>query len=289
MNKREVRIVKILQKMKEDPFVSIAQLADLFAVSQMTIRRDLQYIEEHGLNTASPFGDGAAQMPENAGAGVSSALYSSGKGNAGAAPFMPGTGQAQQTAPRVYTYQEEEIRCAQEKRRINEFAVSLLNPGDVIVLDSGTTAGMMPELIPDDMPLTVICYSYYIVSKLCDKPNIRLILAGGYYHRNTKIFSSEEGISFMRQLRAQKIFLCASGIHAGMGLTCTDQYIGDLKKAAISMSLEKILITDSTKFGRVDPGYFADIDDMDRIITDDGISQDWADLIRDKGIRLDIV
>jgi DeoR family deoxyribose operon repressor len=177
----------------------------------------------------------------------------------------------------------------EEKKRINAFAVSLLRPGDVIVLDSGTTAGMMPEMIPDDLPLTVICYSYYIVSKLCDKPNIRLILAGGYYHRNTRIFSSEEGIRFMKQLRAQKVFLCASGIHADMGLTCTDQYIGDLKKAAISMSLEKILITDSTKFGKVDPGFFAAIEDMDRIITDSGISEEWTDLIRAKRIQLDIV
>ena len=74
-----------------------------------------------------------------------------------------------------------------------------------------------------------------------------------------------------------------------MGLTCTDRYIGDLKRAAISMSLEKILITDSTKFGRVDPGYFAAIEDMDRIITDTGITDEWKDLIRAKQIRLDIV
>lgn len=289
MNKREVRIVKILQKMKEDPFISIADLAELFSVSQMTIRRDLQYIEEHNLNTASSTAGGSVRPGDYAGAANASPGGFAGKESSNISSFMMNAGTARDASAKTYTYQAEEIRCAGEKRRINEFAVSLLKPGDVIVLDSGTTAGMMPELIPDDMPLTVICYSYYIVSKLCDKPNIRLILAGGYYHRNTKIFSSEEGISFMRQLRAQKIFLCASGIHAHMGLTCTDQYIGDLKKAAISMSLEKILITDSTKFGKVDPGYFAEIDDMDRIITDDGITQEWQDLIHEKGIRLDIV
>lgn len=255
MNKREARIVRILDEMKKDPFVSIAELAELFSVSQMTIRRDLQYIEAHDLQTQSPL-EAARREP----AGI-----------------------------RPYAYSEEEVRCVDEKRRINEFAVTLLSPGDVIVLDSGTTTGMMPEFIPDDLPLTVICYSYYIVSRLCEKPNIQLILAGGYYHRNTKTFSSEEGIRFMRQLRAQKIFLCASGIHETMGLTCTDQYIGDLKKAAISMSLEKILISDSTKFGKVNPGYFAGIEDMDRIITDTGISDAWADLIRERGIRLDIV
>ena len=49
MNKKEARIIQILDKMKADPFVSIEELAKLFGVSQMTIRRDLQYIEEHGL------------------------------------------------------------------------------------------------------------------------------------------------------------------------------------------------------------------------------------------------
>lgn len=258
MNKKEARIIRILDKMKENPFVSIEELAKLFGVSQMTIRRDLQYIEEHGLQ---------AQVT---------------------AP-SPQVETASQSAPHTYLYSEEEVHYREEKRRINAFAVKLLSPGDVIVLDSGTTTGMMPELIPDDMPLTVICYSSYIVSRLCDKPNIQLILAGGYYHRNTKVFSSEEGIRFMRQLRAHKIFLCASGIHETMGLTCTDQYIGDLKKAAISMSLEKILISDSSKFGHVTPGYFASIDDMDRIITDTGITPAWEKLIRDKGIQLDIV
>ncbi len=275
--------MKILQKMKEDPFVSIAELAEIFSVSQMTIRRDLQYIEKNELGGREKRTSGGRELSGN------TAPAFSGTVSASLASYLSGTENHGQLPPRDYTYDSEEFRCVEEKKRINAFAVSLLRPGDVIVLDSGTTAGMMPEMIPDDLPLTVICYSYYIVSKLCDKPNIRLILAGGYYHRNTRIFSSEEGIRFMKQLRAQKVFLCASGIHADMGLTCTDQYIGDLKKAAISMSLEKILITDSTKFGKVDPGFFAAIEDMDRIITDSGISEEWTDLIRAKRIQLDIV
>ena len=283
MNKREVRIVRILQKMKENPFVSIAELADTFSVSQMTIRRDLQYIEKNGLNHT---GNSPSGIADRNGGAVS---VSSRQVPSSLVSYLSGAGTPERGTGNPYVYTDEECHCVEEKRRINAFAVSLLKPGDVIVLDSGTTAGMMPEMIPDDLPLTVICYSYYIVSKLCDKPNIRLILAGGYYHRNTRIFSSEEGVRFMRQLRAQKVFLCASGIHAEMGLTCTDQYIGDLKKAAISMSLEKILITDSTKFGRVDPGYFAAIEDMDRIITDTGITDEWKDLSRAKQIRLDIV
>lgn len=283
MNKREVRIVRILQKMKENPFVSIAELADTFSVSQMTIRRDLQFIEQNGLNQTGNRTAGTSDQ------GVSTASASAGTVPSSLASYLSGAGAPERNTGNPYVYTDEECHCVEEKRRITAFAVSLLKPGDVIVLDSGTTAGMMPEMIPDDLPLTVICYSYYIVSKLCDKPNIRLILAGGYYHRNTRIFSSEEGVRFMRQLRAQKVFLCASGIHAEMGLTCTDQYIGDLKRAAISMSLEKILITDSTKFGRVDPGFFAAIEDMDRIITDTGITDEWKDLIREKQIRLDIV
>ena len=258
MNKKEARMIRILEKMNADPLVSIGELAQLFGVSQMTIRRDLQYIEENNLRSR-------LSKPQ------------------------PQVGTTSLSSPHPYMYSEEEVRHREEKYRINAFAVKLLSPGDVIVLDSGTTTGMMPELIPDDLPLTVICYSYYIVSRLCEKPNIQLILAGGYYHPNTKVFSSEEGIRFMRQLRAHKIFLCASGIHETMGLTCADQYIGDLKRAAISMSVEKILISDSSKFGHVTPGFFAGIDDMDRIITDTGITPDWEKLIRDKGIRLDIV
>lgn len=262
MNKKEARVCRILQKTKENPFLSIAELAEDFGVSQMTIRRDLQYIEEKGMQPSPLTGLQAGPL----------------------------TGASSSDSPiRSYPCTGEEIRCAQEKRRIAAFAVSLLSPGDVILLDSGTTAGMMPELIPDDLPLTVICYSSRLVPRLFEKPNVRLLLAGGYYHRDTGIFSSEEGIRFLRQLRAKKAFLSASGVQEKAGLTCTDQYAAELKKAAVSISLEKILLADSTKFGRVDPGFFAGIDDMDRIITDTGIAPEWAELLREKGIRLDVV
>ncbi|MBQ3392872.1 MAG: DeoR/GlpR transcriptional regulator [Lachnospiraceae bacterium] len=253
MNKKDVRIQSMIRELSLRPEQSVAELAALFQVSQMTIRRDLQYIEQNRL-----------LRPE---------ILHGGR-TAGASR---------------YEYLEEEIRNAEQKRRIAEFALGLLKPGEIVALDSGTTAGMLAAVIPDDMPLTVICYSYYIVSKLYDRSNIDLILAGGYYHHNTQTFESTEGMQFLKQLRARKMFLCASGVHETMGITCTDQHIASMKRAALSISSEKILLCDSSKFGEIRSGFISSLEDLDMIVTDQGISPAWESRLRETGAEVHIV
>ena len=61
------------------------------------------------------------------------------------------------------------------------------------------------------------------------------------------------------------------------------------KKAALESSLQKILVADSSKFGQVRPGYFAELEEIDEIVTDDGLSREWQDLIAEKDIPLHLV
>ena len=237
MNKQELRIQSIVKDLILQPNQTNAALAKKYNVSTMTIRRDLDYIEKHCLLDSAKVNMSVLEYESNI----------------------------------------EEIKNAAYKEKIAQYALTLIEPHDVIVLDNGTTAGMIAAMLPNDIPLTVICYSYHILSKLFNRDNIKLVMAGGYYHRNTQSFESSEAVEFLTKFRAKRMFVCATGIHPDLGLTCADQRLAPVKQAALSTALQKILVTDSTKFDRISAGFFAPIEEMDFIITDQQVSQEWIE------------
>lgn len=249
MNKQELRIQSIVKDLILQPNQTNAALAEKYNVSTMTIRRDLDYIEKHHLLDSARINISELDYEANI----------------------------------------EEIKNSVYKERIAHQALKHIEANDILILDDGTTAGTIAALLPSDIPLTVICYSYHIVSKLYNKENIKLIMAGGYYHRNTQAFESPESVEFIKKFRAKKMFVCASGVHEELGLTCADQRTAANKQAALSASLEKILVTDSSKFGMISAGYFAPLDQMDLIITDSELSPDWKQRLNQLDISYELV
>lgn len=250
MGKKDLRIYALMDLLRTAPILSIKELADRFQVSEMTIRRDLDYLKENRL------------------------LYEQ------------STSKNQESE---YIYSAEQIKHLDKKDRIARFAAGLIEADDILILDSGTTTGELSKYIPDDQQLTVLCYNFHILSQLYKKENLSLIFAGGYFHKRDLMFESKEGVSLIKNTRASKMFVSASGIHEKLGITCAYPYETVTKQAAISSALKKILIADSSKFGQVRPGYFAQLDEMDMIITDDELSEEWKELIALQGIPLHLV
>ena len=253
MGKRDLRIYALLDTLKESPVLSIKELADRFQVSEMTIRRDIDYLKENRLFYENKASEPAAREHDE------------------------------------YLYSSEQIRNFDKKDRIARFAAGRIEEGDILILDSGTTTGVLSKYIPEHMQLTVLCYNYHILSQLQGNEKLSLIFAGGYFHRNDLMFESVEGIGLIRRTRASKMFVSASGVHEKLGMTCAHNYEVVTKKAALESSLQKILVADSSKFGQVRPGYFAELEEIDEIVTDDGLSREWQELIAEKDIPLHLV
>lgn len=253
MGKRDLRIYALLDTLKDSPVLTIRELADKFQVSEMTVRRDLDFLKENHL-----FYD---QVP---------------------------SGPASQENEE-YLYSSEQIRNYESKEKIAQFAAEMIEEGDILILDSGTTTGVLSKYIPASLDLTVLCYNYHILSQLYSRDNLSLIFAGGYFHKKDLMFESAEGISLIKRTRASKMFVSASGIHEKLGMTCANNYEVVTKRAALESSLTKILVADSSKFGLVRPGYFARLEEIDEIITDEGLSGEWRDLIFARGIPLHLV
>ena len=176
-----------------------------------------------------------------------------------------------------------------EKERIGRAAARMLNHGDTIIIDIGTTTEHLARHIPQDYPIAVLCLTINILFEVYKKNVENLIMGGGYYHANTQLFESGETVNLVRQTRASKYFMSAAGVSREMGLTCINQYEVSIKQACIDSSLQKILLADSQKFSQVRPAYFAPLEKIDMVITDSGISPEWVKIMEDMGITIQVV
>ncbi|MFA6857218.1 MAG: DeoR/GlpR family DNA-binding transcription regulator [Treponema sp.] len=257
-NRKNQRVFEVLKLLKSDPDKSIAELADSLSVSEMTIRRDLRELEKKNIYQKKNII--TVDSLENV--------------------LIP---------KESYSLESEISKNLAEKEKIGKYAVSLIEPNDILIIDAGTTTGTMSKYLPSDIPYTVICNNFYILDNIYRMSNISIIVPGGYYHSADQLFESTEGISLIKKHRATKLFLSAAGVHEKLGLTCGHAYETLAKQAMIESSLYKILLVDSSKFNRITPNFFSRLDEMDLIITDSMISADNKKKFEDLGLNLKIV
>lgn len=255
--KRDGRQREILMFLKENGGASIREIASRLDVSDITVRRDLYELRDRGM---IHYVSGVAiYHPEGRGAGK-----------------VP------------YELSDEKQINQEKKLRIGRYAASLLRPGDNIIIDTGSTTEQFARQIPGDLPMTALCYNVNIMNELLQRPQIKLLFAGGAYHRNTQMFESPEGLALINRTRATKVFLSAAGVSEQLGLTCMNQYEVEAKKAILDASVTRILLVDSAKFDVVRPAFFAPLSAVDEVVTDGDIPQDWIEILEQQNIRLNI-
>lgn len=258
MDRQRARLSKIFDTIKISNAATIRELATKLSVSEMTIRRDLTVLEKE--NMVKLIHGGAVLNP------VSENISSS-----------------------KYSLIDQGGHKRAEKLRIGQKAASLLEPGDIVGLDLGTTTECLARAIPDNMPITVLCYSLNVLLEVYHKNECKLIFAGGYFHENTLMFESKEGLRLLGSVRTTKAFMAASGVSKDLGITTPDHHEMEAKSTLMKNSLTKILLADSSKFGVISITHFADIADFDIIISDTDIPADYEQLIRNAGITLYLV
>ena len=253
-NKKAERQEEILQILQKKNGASMKYLAQKLNVSDMTIRRDLSELE---------FREAVTLIQ-----GV--AIYNH--------PVVP--------ANKEYNIAEASDIHRNEKNKIGQKAAALLEKDDVIIIDTGTTTEYLARHIPADLRLTALCYNKNTLIELTKRSNIKIIMPGGYYHPNTQMFESPEGLSIIKRTCANKAFISAAGITPKLDVTCMDQYEIDAKKTAIQSSIMKILVADSSKFDKICPALFARVSDFDVLVTDGNLSREWRDRLQEEGIRI---
>jgi DeoR family deoxyribose operon repressor len=146
--------------------------------------------------------------------------------------------------------------------------------GDTIFIDCGTTMQSLADYLPEDMPLSVICYSLNVASIVTRRPATQVMLMGGLYHPSSQSFSSDDGLSYLRRLGINKAFISAGGVHWTRGASCSNFHEVAIKQAVIASAMESVLVVDASKLGSLKPASFADIGAFSRIIVGGSASSD---------------
>ncbi|MDD3361469.1 MAG: DeoR/GlpR family DNA-binding transcription regulator [Hespellia sp.] len=259
MSKKNDRLIQLIEILKKQNGATIRDLTHMLDVSEMTVRRDLEELRAKNIILDIP------------GAAVLNAQYSL------------------NDMEDEYQLSKATLSHKEEKEQIGKFAASLVQQDDCVIIDNGSTVEYLADNIDRDTKSTIFTCNLNILNKICNNSNISIIFGGGYYHPDTTLFESPENISLIKRIRATKVFASAAGVHDKMGVTCMNNYELELKQAIIESGAEKILLVDSSKFGTIKPCFVTNIDCFDRIITDKNITEEWIDIIRSKGIELNIV
>jgi DeoR family deoxyribose operon repressor len=251
---RKKRIRNIVNLLNQKAELSVKEVAGMLHVSDMTVRRDLDALERQGTIRRT---------------------------HGGAVLLDPGTGVRD-----PYVLGEQTTKNVREKNLIGIRAASLVQPQETIFLDSGSTTPFIAKHLSSDLPITVLCYTFTNALEFYPRKNTNLILLGGFLHRDSNIFHSVENRALVSNTRADIAFISTGGLDPELGLTTYFYYEADIKREMIRSARRIILVTDSTKFGKISITHFAGLDEVDTIITDEGIPQEYRRILEDRGIEL---
>ncbi len=244
----------ILDTLKKDGFIKVNDMAKALDVTSVTIRKDLKYLEDRKL------------------------LY---RTHGSASPVNP-------LASELKVSEKEKIK-KDEKQRIALAACQLLEDNDSIIIASGSTVYMFAEKIKPLGHLTVVTASLKISLLLNELANVEVIQLGGTVRKNSASVIGDLPGRFFDDVTCSKLFLGVDGIDPEYGITNSNIGEAQLNKKMMASSLRTIILSDSSKFGKRGFGKICNLDQVDMIITDDGISESMAGIIRETGTELIIV
>lgn len=242
---------KILELLKEDGSAKVIKLSKIFKVSEVTIRQDLERLESEGFIRREHGGAFLKNIEE----GVKS-----------------------------FTLLNQEN--LDKKKLIGRKAAELIETGDSIILDSGSTTTEIARSLIGRSGLTVITNALNIAMMLGAEPGIEVIVTGGEFKPPTLSLTGQKAAIFFEDIHVDKLFLATAGISLKSGLTYPSLSDIVVKKAMIESADVTYLVADSTKIGRNAFASLGALSLIDYIITDSFIDQSYLQLFRDNEIEL---
>lgn len=184
---------------------------------------------------------------------------------------------------------EKEKLQSNEKLSIGQVAANLVMENDSIIIASGTSVLAFARCLPVNLNLTVITSALNVSLELSRHPNTEVIQLGGMMRKSSTSVMGPYSENILKDFFCSKLFLGVDGIDLEFGLTTTNMMEAHLNRQMISVAQKTIVLTDSTKFGKRGFGKICNIDEIDHIITDKGISERTVSQLESMGIEVTIV
>jgi DeoR family fructose operon transcriptional repressor len=240
---------RLLELVRVRRFASPRDLARELAVSESTIRRDLEQLEE----------EGAARRIHG---GV---LYT-------------------ETSPRLPHFDARQPQHWQQKRAIAERTADLIGDGDAVLLGGGTTTYEVARLLVG-RPLHVVTNSLPVANLFVTHPGSDLVLIGGNICPRTGVAQGPYAEQMIASLRVRKTILSVAAVN-DEGCYDSNALLVGTERAMMSAADEVILVVDSSKFGHQSLVHLCGLEAVKRLVVDNQISEDWRSKLLARGVKL---
>jgi DeoR/GlpR family transcriptional regulator of sugar metabolism len=245
------RKMKILEFVKQNRVASVAELAKTFNVHEATIRRDLIEIEQDGLLRRT-YGGVVVDKGAN---------------------LEP-------------SFSERANEHLDEKMRIGKKAAELVEDGEHIILDSGTTTIHIAKHLVNRSNITVVTNDINVGAELRDAPGVKVIITGGLLYRSSFMLNGMFTDQVLQTLHVQKAFIGTPAIHPKYGLTHPDDLLVPTKQNMIRAAQEIIVVADHSKIGKASLHTVAPIESLHKFVTGTEIPDAALLQFKDRGVQV---
>ena len=243
----------ILEAVQDAGQLSVAELSAQFDVSEVTIRQDLQALSEQGFLLRT-------------------------RGGALSVNTMP-----------EFSFDVRQHQHAAQKAKIGRAAANLVSHGDTIFLDASTTVHAIIPYLKEYSELTVITNSLKAAISFLDSPQIHVILPGGSLRRESISLVDPTSDDFLKDINIQIGFFGARGVTVEEGMTDVNQNEVAMKRAMVERCRRVVGVLDVRKWGRVAAYTFANLEQVDTLITDNDPADPLVRWIREHHVEVILV
>lgn len=239
----------ILSTLQREGKVIAGELSQALNVSEDTIRRDLRKLAEAGLLQRVHGG------------------------------ALPGS-------PAATSYAVRQTQAASAKLAIAQTAVQLVHPGQVIILDGGTTTVQVAQCLPPDLRATVVTNSPPVAVALAEHPHIEVIIIGGRLSKKSLVSIGAATVEAFRMIRADLGMLGICSLHPEAGISTPDLEEAYVKRAVIASSAEVVALASAEKLGTAATYTVGPLSDLTHLVTEPGLPQELLEPYRAVGITI---
>ncbi|BFT73975.1 MULTISPECIES: DeoR/GlpR family DNA-binding transcription regulator [Paenibacillus] len=248
------RKFRIVEYVKIHRVATIAELAQEFNVHEATIRRDLEEIEQKGLAKRTHGGVTIDQWTHN-----------------------------------EPSFNERVVQQFDQKDRIGKMAASMVEDGEHIIIDSGTTTLHIAKNLVQRSNITVVTNDMNIATELRDAPGIKVIVTGGDLYPSSYMLNGMFTDHVLGSLHVQKAFIGIPVIHPKYGLMHPEAQLVPTKKGMINAAEKIIVVADDSKIGKVSLHTVAPCTSINTLITGSNVSENVVRQFRDSGMDVIMV
>ena len=241
----------IAESIRSRGVVSVAEMADALGTTEITLRRDLRAMAKDGLLVRT---HGGAVLPTALGHEPS--------------------------------YSEKARQAGAEKAAIARLALTMIQPGDSILLGPGTTTLALARLLVNSPELTVVTNSLLVAQALMEAPHVEVILTGGTLRRSIHALVGPAAEESVRSLRASQAFISGNGFTADRGLSTPSPLVAATDRAVAAAAQQVVVLADYTKIGEETMCQTVPAARVHTLITDSRANSAELDGIRAAGVEV---